>query len=79
MNETAFSVIAQATGQVAKDEPQAEGLEPDKDTISAVMAAMGRRGGLMGGKARAEKLSPRTRKAIAKKAAAARWGDKPPK
>ncbi len=33
-----------------------------------------RRGGLKGGKARAEKLSATKRKAIAKKAAKARWG-----
>lgn len=33
----------------------------------------GRLGGLKGGKARAEKLSSAKRKAIAKKAAAARW------
>jgi hypothetical protein len=32
-----------------------------------------RKGGLKGGKARAKKLSPAKRKAIAKKAAAARW------
>lgn len=35
-----------------------------------------RSGGLAGGAARAEKLSPARRKAIAKKAAAARWGKK---
>jgi hypothetical protein len=34
----------------------------------------GRNGGLKGGKARAEKLSPEQRSEIARKAAAARWG-----
>jgi hypothetical protein len=34
----------------------------------------GRLGGLKGGQARAEALSPEQRKEIAKKAAAARWG-----
>ncbi len=33
-----------------------------------------RKGGLKGGKARAAKLSPEERSAIAKKAAKARWG-----
>lgn len=33
----------------------------------------GRKGGLSGGKARAEKLSPEKRSEIAKKAAEARW------
>ena len=36
----------------------------------------GRLGGLKGGHARAEKLSPEERKAIAKKAAEARWSKK---
>ena len=36
-------------------------------------AELGRKGGLKGGKARAEKLSPERRAEIAKKAAAARW------
>ena len=36
--------------------------------------ALGRLGGLKGGKARAKKLSAKRRKEIAKKAAAARWG-----
>ena len=35
--------------------------------------ALGRLGGLKGGKARAEKLSAKKRAAIAKKAAQARW------
>ena len=34
---------------------------------------LGRRGGLKGGKARAEKLSPERRKEIAKKAIESRW------
>jgi hypothetical protein len=37
--------------------------------------ALGRKGGLKGGKARAEKLTPGQRSEIAKKAAAARWKD----
>jgi hypothetical protein len=35
--------------------------------------ALGRLGGLKGGKARAKKLTPKQRAEIAKKAAAARW------
>jgi hypothetical protein len=34
---------------------------------------LGRRGGLKGGRARAEKLAPETRRAIAARAAAIRW------
>jgi hypothetical protein len=40
--------------------------------------ALGRLGGLKGGKARAEKLSASKRKAIAKKAAQARWSAQVP-
>lgn len=35
--------------------------------------SLGRKGGLKGGKARAEKLSPERRKEIAQRAAAKRW------
>jgi hypothetical protein len=47
-----------------------------EETVQAPSAAKEymRQGGLKGGKARAAKLSPAKRKAIAKKAAAARWG-----
>ncbi len=43
---------------------------PPKDPLAV---ELGRRGGLKGGKARAEKLSAKKRKEIAKKAATARW------
>lgn len=39
--------------------------------------ALGRLGGLKGGKARAEKLSPKRRSLIAKRAAEARWSQRP--
>lgn len=48
-----------------------EGKPPAKNP-SAV--ALGRLGGLKGGKARAESLSKKQRSASAKKAARARWG-----
>ncbi len=44
--------------------------QPDKNPLAV---ELGRRGGLKGGKARAEKLSPRKRTEIAKKAARVRW------
>ncbi len=46
------------------------GKSPEKNPAAV---ALGRLGGLKGGKARAEKLSPENRKEIAKKAAQARW------
>jgi hypothetical protein len=44
-----------------------------ESTKNPAAVALGRLGGLKGGKARAAKLSPKRRKAIAKKAAAKRW------
>lgn len=46
---------------------------PEKD---AAAVESGRRGGLIGGKARAAKLSPEQRSEIARAAAKARWGDR---
>lgn len=44
--------------------------------LRAAAVALGRRGGLKGGPARARALSPARRKALASKAARARWGKK---
>lgn len=46
---------------------------PTPDTKDPAAAESGRRGGLKGGKARAQKLSAKDRVAIARKAAKARW------
>lgn len=42
--------------------------------LSAYMAAMGRKGGLVGGKRRLVTMTPAARRAAAAKAAQARWG-----
>jgi hypothetical protein len=44
--------------------------------LSKVMAEMGRKGGLIGGKRRLETMTPQERSRAAKKAAKARWGNK---
>jgi hypothetical protein len=67
-NANAFQSVAILTGTAEpppKDQPE--------DPLRAAAAALGRRGGLKGGKARAAKLSPEERSEIARKAAAARW------
>ena len=66
-NEAAFAILAQATGQ---------GQEPPEDTVRAAAAALGRRGGLKGGPARAKALTAAKRRAIARKAAVTRWSSK---
>lgn len=45
-------------------------------SIKEYLASIGRKGGLKGGKARAERLPASKRKAIAQKAAKARWSGK---
>jgi hypothetical protein len=48
--------------------------EPIQGTsIRNYLASIGRKGGLVGGRARAKKLSPQRRKTIARNAAKARW------
>jgi hypothetical protein len=65
LNTTAFAVMQQATGEVVP--------EPI-DEKKKVAQESGRRGGLKGGTARAEALTPEQRSEIAKKAAEKRWG-----
>jgi hypothetical protein len=68
---TAFQVVQEATGQV---EPEPEQTEPELvEGKNPHAVALGRLGGLKGGKARASKLTPEQRKEIAKKGAQARW------
>jgi hypothetical protein len=64
-NQLAKFIVDVTTGQVDLPNPDA-GKNPAAVTL-------GRLGGAKGGKARAAKLSPQKRKAIAKKAAKARW------
>jgi hypothetical protein len=49
---------------------------PSAPSLSAYMAAMGRKGGQIGGKRRLLTMTPEARKAAATKAAQARWGMK---
>jgi len=64
LNSLAASIVNDAT-DLSEPEP-----DPGKDPAAV---ALGRRGGLKGGRARAAKLTPEQRSDIAKKAAAARW------
>lgn len=61
-NQLAASIVAEATGQPTP-----------KHEKNPAAVALGKLGGLKGGRARAEKLSDAERSEIAKKAAAARW------
>jgi len=70
-NTRAKSIVDRVTG-AGKQEPQ-EPPAINADTIRQVMAQMGRKGGLKGGKARAASMTAAKRKEIAEKAAKARW------
>jgi hypothetical protein len=61
------SIVDQATGAIPKI------LPPVKDPAAV---ALGRKGGLKGGKARAAKLTKKQLSESAKKAAKARWSKK---
>jgi hypothetical protein len=70
MNQLAKSIVDIATREVEKKDNKEE---PVKNPAAV---ALGRLGGLKGGKARAAKLTAKKRSEIAKKAAAARWKGK---
>ena len=77
VNVNAFEILNALTGEDSDSshngtEPikKKELTEPEKNPAAV---ALGRLGGLKGGKARAEKLSTKKRSEIAKKAADARW------
>jgi hypothetical protein len=70
-NKRAYEIVRLST-----EEPEEKPPAPEKSEISKYLAEIGRKGGLKGGKARAEKLSAKKRKASAKKAATARWNKK---
>ena len=73
LNELAKAIVDQATGETEVAGFLAK-AEAEGKNIAAV--ALGRLGGLKGGKARAAKLSAEQRRQIAKNAARARWDSK---
>jgi len=65
MNSLAKFIVDVATGQVE--------LPKSDDGKDPAAVALGRKGGLKGGRARAQKLSAKRRTEIAKEAAKRRW------
>jgi hypothetical protein len=65
VNVLATSIVKQATGEPSP--------KPEDSTKNPAAVALGRLGGLKGGKARFAKLTPEQRKELAQKAARARW------
>jgi hypothetical protein len=73
INELAHSIVEQATDESPPEEPETPPVDPNKDPAAV---ALGRKGGLKGGKARAAKMTPEERSESARKAANARWKKK---
>ncbi len=65
VNILASHIIEQATGE--------KPVKPEDSKKNPAAVALGRLGGLKGGRARANKLTPEQRKEIAQKAAKSRW------
>lgn len=69
LNQLAQRLVQEATGEAPPEPPV-----PEKDPAAV---ALGRRGGLKGGKARAEGMTAEQRSESARKAAQARWTNPP--
>ncbi len=73
-NQRAYQVFQEAVGEakIASVVLTTDGSEPTPDAVHEAAAALGRRGGLKGGKSRAERLTAEERSEAAKKATRAR-------
>ncbi len=71
-NQLAKWIVDQSTSDAPASPPEAPTAPPGN--LSEYMAAIGRKGGQIGGKQRLKTMTPAARKKVAKKAAKARWG-----
>jgi hypothetical protein len=71
VNELAHRLVEVSTHENGGSIPP-----PTKAQISQLMAAMGRKGGKIGGKRRLETMTAKERRQVAQKAAKARWGER---
>lgn len=74
-NQLGKLIVDLATGEAEDKPPPPDSTAPGKDPNAV---ALGRKGGLRGGNARAAKLTAEQRAEIARKAAASRWAKKSP-
>ncbi len=68
ISQLAYQIVQEA---IQENQEPLQAIAKEKNPAAV---ALGRLGGLKGGKARAEKLSAKKRREIAKKAAMKRWG-----
>ena len=69
INQAAFQMVRRLTST----EPQEPSPKVTKSDISRVMAAMGRKGGKIGGKRRLDTMTAEQRHTVAQNAARSRW------
>lgn len=70
-NKLAYEIVRMSTEE--QEEKPKEQPKKERSPISEYLAEIGRKGGLIGGKKRAERLDPDQRRLIAQKAALKRW------
>jgi len=70
---TDVNELAHYLGEVSTQENSDSITPPTKAQVSVLMAELGRKGGKVGGKRRLETMTATQRKAVARKAAQARW------
>jgi hypothetical protein len=73
ISQLARAIVEAATGESLTEQPPQEEPAKERRKKNPAAVALGKLGGPKGGAARAKKLSPEQRKAIAQKAARARW------
>ena len=71
-NQLAKWIVERSTSDTP--EPQPEPIPVPPSDLSAYMAAIGRKGGQIGGKRRLKTMTKAERSKVAAKAARARWG-----
>ncbi len=69
VNKLAFQIVQESVGEAEPEIPEDTGKDP-------AAIALGRKGGLKGGKARAAKMTQEERSGAARKAAQVRWKNK---
>ncbi len=71
-NQLAKWIVEQSTSEAPEPEPEAVSTPIPAD-LSAYMAAIGRKGGQIGGKRRLKTMTKEQRRKVAVRAARARW------
>jgi len=76
INELAHAIVDLATNEEEEQSPKDEESPPEDSGKDPHAVALGRKGGKIGGKARAANMTPEERSEAARKAAIARWKKK---